>query len=173
MIHPQLQQQWEEYLYNEMENVYGINVYDKNKVIDDIFVSICGENKYKNWRFLGNKFEKGMKDYIFKCCEICWIMILTKPELTFYPSSFRMFVEHEENEYFYNEKDKHDLWTGSKTKNGAKIVFFAIPAIVQSHFLHKKQKMHIIKGTLFAHNDEELMKYVMTDPQLLLDQLNQ
>ncbi len=50
-----------------------------------------------------------------------------------------MFVNDKDNEYFYNAKDKHDLCTGSKTKYGAKVLFFILPVIVQKHFMNKQQ----------------------------------
>ena len=177
-IHPILQQKWKHYFKNEMTNIYDINVKNINIVIDEIYKKICQEFKQcQKWTFLRKKktFIKLLKKYLLDACEICWIMILTKPQLNFYPkgsdknNGFRMFVNNKNNEYLYNAKDKHDLCTGSKTKN-AKIVFFSVPAITQKHFTQKSKHLEIIKGTLFAHNDQQLINFIMSQPEQLLSE---
>ncbi|MEM7361746.1 MAG: hypothetical protein AAF335_01910 [Bacteroidota bacterium] len=47
MFHPQLQQQWQDYLKNKMENIFGIEIDEKDKFIDDIFNCICNNYKKK------------------------------------------------------------------------------------------------------------------------------
>lgn len=134
-------------------------------IFSTAFAIIIKKKKYKKWDFLKKGFDRKIKGYIWKACEICWIMILMKPELTFFPSSF----DHFKNKKIpYSRYEKHDLWTGSKTKNKARILFFALPSFVQKHILNSEQQLHVIKGRFFSHNDEERMKYIMSDPDKLL-----
>ena len=157
-IHPQLQQQWEFYFNLEMENQHEIDLPDIYTVVDGIYDVVIDKEPYSSWTFLN---EKKLKRYIKECAEICWIMILMKPELSFHPTSFRSV-------HRYNERDKHDLWEGSKTKNGAQTVYFAVPAILQKHLVNKENVLQVLPGQLFAHNDQSVIDYVISDPDELL-----
>merc|ERR1712217_98303 len=168
MIHPLLQQQWDHYLKAKMENQYGIEIQEIDTVINALYQSIIKMEAYSSWGFLKNTYHRQLKSYISKCAEICWIMLLMKPELSFYPNSFRAIYDDETGDDQYDESKKHDLWTGSKTKNGAKIIYFSIPSISQPHLLQKDKSLQILPGQLFAHNDSELIEYIMSDPDELL-----
>ena len=111
-----------------------------------------------------NRLQKKIKKHIWLCCEICWIMILSVPILTFNPNKFR-YASHSGYKKF-DVKNKHDLSTGSKKIN-SKIIYYAMPAIQQPHFVNSDSNLQIIKGTVFAHNDQNLIKYVMSDPDQL------
>jgi len=168
MIHPQLQQRWEHYLRSEMENNFEIEVTTIEPVVDAIFDAAVSLEQFEQWGFLRNQYRRQIKTYIMKCCEICWIMILTKPTLSFYPSSFRELYGPAIDGNPYDEtSEKHDLWTGSKTE-GAKIAYFAVPAILQQHLLNKEKALSVVPGQLFAHNDQELIDYIMSDPEEML-----
>lgn len=169
MIHPQLQQQWDHYFRSKMENQYDIDIADIDTVINALYQCIIKKEEYSSWGFLKNTYHRQLKSCILKCAEICWIMILMKPELSFYPHSFRALYDDEKEDHQYDESKKHDLWTGSKTKNGAKIVYFSVPAISQKHLLQKDKSLQILPGQLFAHNDPQLIEYIMSDPDELMN----
>lgn len=193
LIHSQLQQQWEDYFKNEMKyfeedtteslesmkNKTGDKVYqckativvdEIDKVVDNIFDEICNDSKYKAWKFLEeNDGPKYTKAYIKGACEVSWIMVLAKPKMTFYPSSFRELVKKEEKLSSLKE-GRRNLWEGSDEDESAKLLFFAIPAIDQVHFLEKDGKRRLFEGLSFASNDEALREYIMKDPEELLKQ---
>eukprot|EP00485_Elphidium_margaritaceum_P018827 CAMPEP_0202734424 /NCGR_PEP_ID=MMETSP1385-20130828/188675_1 /ASSEMBLY_ACC=CAM_ASM_000861 /TAXON_ID=933848 /ORGANISM="Elphidium margaritaceum" /LENGTH=467 /DNA_ID=CAMNT_0049400785 /DNA_START=329 /DNA_END=1732 /DNA_ORIENTATION=- len=174
MIHPQLQQQWSTYLTNAMPNVFEIHVPNITTVVEEIFHSIVTSATYRDWQFLNGKMiKKQIEKSIRQALEICWIMILTKPQMEFYPSSFRMFAGQKESiSMLYNKKQKHELWTGSKTNDNAKMVYFAVPAVVQTRPSSSKQhqqQLLVVEGQAFVHNNDALIEYVMSHPNELLD----
>lgn len=165
MIHPQLQEQWEFYFKSKMENQYQIDISDIDTVVDGLYNLSVSEEPYSSWKFLN---ENKLKKYIKECAEICWIMILMKPELSFHPAAFRAIYDDQKEDHRYDEKEKHDLWEGSKTKNGAKTIYFSVPAISQRHLVDKEKSLQVLPGQLFAHNDESVVKYIMSDPDELM-----
>ena len=169
MIHPQLQQQWEFYFKSKMENQYQIDISDIDTVVDGVYNVAIDKEPYSSWAFLKNQFQQKLKSYISKSAEMCWIMILMKPELSFSPTSFRAIYDDEKEDDRYDEKEKHDLWTGSKTKSGAKTIYFAVPAISQRHLVDKEVALQVLPGQLFAHNDRNVVEYIMSDLDDLME----
>ena len=171
MVEPQLQQQWEHHLRAELRNVHDIEVPALDKVLEGIFEGVV-QAKPK-WAFLkGAKYARSSRVFIEKGCEIAWIMILSKPEMSFFPESFRQFYGGDgDGDGTEEEQDAgggHDLWPGSSEESEARAVFFATPAILQRHFADKDKQLQIIKGKLFAHHDPGLIEYIVTDPEELL-----
>ena len=158
MIHSQLQQQWKTYLNHKMENIHGIEVGDLQRQIEGIWNKMQSN---KLWTVIGGMVkEKALRRYISECCELSWIMLLTKPQLKFYPEKF----QNDLTQTIYDHNAGHQLWTGSNTRNDAKIAFFRFPAVAQGHFSMKNKTLFVLKGNVFVHYDAEIIKYVMTDP---------
>merc|ERR1712083_285988 len=99
--------------------------------------------------------EGKVRRYISECCELCWIMVLTKPQLKFHPVAFRQFCDRNGSaSTIYDIDEGHRLWTGSNTMGkDVKTVFFAFPAVTQGHFSEQHKELVIMKGTVFVHHD--------------------
>ena len=169
MIHPLLQQQWDHYLRDRMENTFGIEIEAIDIEIDGVFEGVVGREEYSKWEFLRKQCRRGLRVYISKCIEICWVMILMKPQLSFHPTSFRAVYDDKRGGSEYHLSEKHHLWTGSKTQEGAKTVYFSVPAIMQGHLLQKDKGLQVVPGQLFVHNDSELVEYIMSDPEAIMN----
>ena len=166
MIYPQLQQQWEHYLKSKMENQHQIDLPDIGTVVDGVYNLVIDKEPYSSLQFPN---DIPLKTYIKECAEICWIMILMKPELSFYPTSFRAIYDDEKEDYQYDETEKHDLREGSKTENGAKIIYFAVPTILKRN-PEDKETVRVLSGQPFVHNDQTVVKYIMSHPDELINQ---
>jgi len=150
LIHSQLQNRWDHYLSHKMKNMYGIKVDEMKEEIKGIMNS---EMVNRLGVTEGKAMRQKVEMYIEKCCELSWIMILTKPQL-------RWSICDGD----YEERDGHHLWTGSKVQCGAaRIVFCSFPAVAQVHFSIADKEIVISKGEVFAHHDKELIAYVLSD----------
>ena len=93
----------------------ALNKSDLNIIIDAIFNLI--KSQYKDYQFWNNKkIVLQFEQYIAKCCEFCWIMVLNTPQLYFYPRLFtqkdadKAKSQYDENvKYIYSQTFKFDF----------------------------------------------------------------
>mmetsp|Transcript_64459 Transcript_64459/g.78820 ORF Transcript_64459/g.78820 Transcript_64459/m.78820 type:complete len:459 (+) Transcript_64459:69-1445(+) len=107
IVQPLLQHEWSIFVKNKYSNSNfkpknrkkqkkkepKVDVEIMNKHIDDIYKKIIEKFPFINdvleFSQQKAKIEESFKKYISECCQICWLMILQKPGLLFYPDKFK------------------------------------------------------------------------------------
>lgn len=137
-----IQNEWKQFINTKNEKM--------NKYILDIYKETTNNKKVNNIKDIEDTF----KSYIIECCEICWIMVLRRPKLIFYPKTF----EETKNDnkifqmnQFDNKYHKTDLDEDLIPK---KIHYCIWPAIIKFNQKNKIDCEPMKKAIVFCGDNE-------------------